>query len=114
MKAIIVDTPGDASHLRLGEAPHPLESLAPEQRKALEDGAKGPHLLVRIHATALNRADILQREGKYPPPPGDSHILGLEMVCACLFVCVDELHYGPAMHADEDRFCRFSFYNRLD
>lgn len=36
-------------------------------------------LLVRVHATALNRADTLQRQGKYPPPKGESPILGLEM-----------------------------------
>jgi hypothetical protein len=36
-------------------------------------------VLVQIKATALNRADILQRKGKYPPPPNESQILGLEM-----------------------------------
>lgn len=36
-------------------------------------------VLVDVHATALNRADILQRQGKYPPPPGASNILGLEI-----------------------------------
>lgn len=36
-------------------------------------------VLVDIHATALNRADLLQRAGGYPPPPGASEILGLEM-----------------------------------
>ncbi|MGB3400007.1 MAG: NAD(P)H-quinone oxidoreductase [Candidatus Deferrimicrobiaceae bacterium] len=40
---------------------------------------KNDELLVRVHATALNRADLLQRRGKYPPPPGASEILGLEM-----------------------------------
>ena len=40
----------------------------------------GPgELLVKVAATALNRADTLQRQGKYPPPPGASPILGLEM-----------------------------------
>lgn len=40
----------------------------------------GPgEVLVRVHATALNRADLLQRRGLYPPPPGASPILGLEM-----------------------------------
>ena len=33
---------------------------------------------VRVHATAVNRADLLQRRGLYPPPPGESAILGLE------------------------------------
>jgi len=36
-------------------------------------------ILVKIHATALNRADSLQRKGNYPPPIGASDILGLEM-----------------------------------
>ena len=36
-------------------------------------------LLVKVHATALNRADTLQREGKYPPPKGASPLLGLEI-----------------------------------
>jgi len=36
-------------------------------------------LLVRVHATALNRADTLQRQGKYPPPKGASPLLGLEI-----------------------------------
>lgn len=40
----------------------------------------GPgEVLVRVRATALNRADLLQRRGLYPPPPGASEILGLEM-----------------------------------
>lgn len=36
-------------------------------------------VLVDVHATALNRADLMQREGNYPPPPGASEILGLDM-----------------------------------
>lgn len=35
-------------------------------------------VLIRVVATAINRADILQRKGAYPPPPGASSILGLE------------------------------------
>lgn len=35
-------------------------------------------VLVRVHATAVNRADLMQREGHYPPPAGASEILGLE------------------------------------
>jgi putative PIG3 family NAD(P)H quinone oxidoreductase len=44
------------------------------------DPAVGPgDVLVRVRATALNRADLMQRAGKYPPPPGASEIIGLEM-----------------------------------
>lgn len=35
-------------------------------------------VLIEIHATAVNRADLLQRRGLYPPPPGESDIIGLE------------------------------------
>jgi len=40
----------------------------------LKDG----EVLVRVHATAINRADLSQRSGRYPPPPGASEIMGLE------------------------------------
>ncbi|HEY8393937.1 MAG TPA: NAD(P)H-quinone oxidoreductase [Thermaerobacter sp.] len=65
MRAVLVRQPGGPEQLYLGEYPTPE-----------------PHegeLLVRVRATALNRADILQRRGLYPPPPGASPILGLEM-----------------------------------
>lgn len=65
MKAITVATPGDANQLQITETSDPVP---------------GPgQVLVHVAATALNRADILQREGRYPPPPGTTDILGLEM-----------------------------------
>ena len=40
----------------------------------------GPgEVLIRVHAAGLNRPDILQRQGKYPPPPGITDIPGLEI-----------------------------------
>lgn len=46
----------------------------------LPDLVPGPHeVLVHVRATALNRADLLQRRGLYPPPPGASEILGMEV-----------------------------------
>lgn len=66
MKAILVRKPGPADVLEYGDAPDPVPG----------DG----ELLVRVHGTAVNRADILQRLGLYPPPPGASDILGLEIV----------------------------------
>ena len=65
MKAVLLSGFGGVDVLRIGEAPDP----AP----------KDEELLVRVRATALNRADLLQRRGKYPPPEGASGILGLEM-----------------------------------
>lgn len=65
MKAILFDQFGGPENLYIGETEAPVP---------------GPdEVLVAVAATALNRADILQREGKYPPPPGESTILGLEM-----------------------------------
>ena len=40
---------------------------------------KPDEVLVDVKATAVNRADLLQALGLYPPPPGESDILGLEM-----------------------------------
>ncbi|MGB9753420.1 MAG: NADPH:quinone oxidoreductase [Roseiflexus castenholzii] len=65
MKAILFDTPGAPDVLQYGDAPDPTP---------------GPdELLVRVRATAVNRADLLQRRGVYAPPPGASPILGLEL-----------------------------------
>jgi putative PIG3 family NAD(P)H quinone oxidoreductase len=64
MQAIVIREPGDENVLQMGEAPDPQPG--PED------------LLIRVHATAVNRADLLQRRGLYPPPPGASDILGLE------------------------------------
>ena len=64
MKAILIDAPGDETVLRLGDAPEP--ELVPGSVR------------VRIAATAVNRADLMQRQGLYPAPPGASDVLGLE------------------------------------
>ena len=37
------------------------------------------HVLIRVRAAGVNRPDILQRQGLYPPPPGASEVLGLEV-----------------------------------
>jgi len=72
MKAILFDEAGGADSLYLGEVNKPKP-------------AQG-EVLVKVSASALNRADLLQRQGKYPPPEGASPVLGLEMsgeVAAC-------------------------------
>lgn len=64
MKAILVPKPGGPEALVYGESPDPVPA----------DG----EVVVCVRATAVNRADLLQAAGKYPPPPGASEILGLE------------------------------------
>ena len=65
MRAVLITQPGAPDVLRLGDAVTP-------------DPGPG-HVRVRVHATAVNRADLLQRRGHYPPPPGwPADIPGLE------------------------------------
>jgi len=64
VKAVLLDGFGGADRLRPGEIEAPVP--APNQ------------ILIDVRAAAVNRPDIVQREGHYPPPPGESPILGLE------------------------------------
>ncbi len=65
MKAIVAREPGGPGVLQLTEI---------EQPEVAAD-----HLLVRVLAAGVNRPDVLQRKGLYPPPPGASPLLGLEV-----------------------------------
>ncbi|MDH3672018.1 MAG: NAD(P)H-quinone oxidoreductase [Gammaproteobacteria bacterium] len=65
MKAVLLDGFGGREVLKLGKIETP---------SAVEG-----QVLIRVMATSVNRADIVQREGNYPPPKGDSEILGLEV-----------------------------------
>lgn len=65
MKAILAREPGDESVLELREVTPPTITSPSELR-------------IEVEATAVNRADLLQRQGQYPPPAGASPILGLE------------------------------------
>lgn len=65
MKAIIYPHPGDEHVLQLADVPTPTP---------------GPgQVLIRVQAAGINRPDIFQREGSYPPPPDASPLLGLEV-----------------------------------
>lgn len=64
MRAVVASAAGGPEVLSVREVADPV--AGPEE------------VLVRVHATAVNRADLLQRAGNYPPPPGASQILGLE------------------------------------
>lgn len=72
MRAVKLKRFGGPEELYIGDSPEP------------EIGATD--VLIAVRATALNRADLLQRRGFYPPPPGASEVLGLEAsgeVIAC-------------------------------
>jgi len=64
MKAIVVERPGSPAELAWRDVPDPVVTA----------GA----VLVEVAAAAVNRADLLQAAGHYPPPPGASDILGME------------------------------------
>ena len=64
MYAVIVATPGDPDALELGDIPTPRPQPG--------------EVLVRTVASGVNRADILQRKGHYPPPRGVTDVIGLE------------------------------------
>ena len=64
MRAVVVPEPGDPEVMRVEDVP---------------DATPGPgEVLIKVAATAVNRADCMQRQGNYPPPPGASPYLGLE------------------------------------
>jgi NADPH:quinone reductase len=72
MRQIVVRAPGGPEQMVVEEAPTPSPGAG--------------EVLIKVAAAGVNRADLLQRQGKYPPPPGASPILGLEVagtVAAC-------------------------------
>jgi putative PIG3 family NAD(P)H quinone oxidoreductase len=64
MHAVTISEPGGPEVLTWGEVPDPVCGAG--------------EVVIDVAATAVNRADLLQRRGNYPPPKGASHILGLE------------------------------------
>ncbi len=80
MEAILIGQPGGIDQLHLGRYETPVP--------------KPNELLVRVVATAVNRADLLQRQSKYPPPPGASPILGLEMSGEVVEIGADVTRYA--------------------
>jgi putative PIG3 family NAD(P)H quinone oxidoreductase len=64
MKAIVIDSPGGPDQLVLREVPDPV--------------AEAGQVVLEVAASAVNRADLMQRMGHYPPPPGAPAWPGLE------------------------------------
>ena len=65
MHAVVVSEPGPPNVLRVEEVDTPQ--------------AGSGEVLIKVVAAGVNRADLLQRQGHYPPPPGASALLGLEV-----------------------------------
>jgi putative PIG3 family NAD(P)H quinone oxidoreductase len=65
MQAILLNEFGGPEVIGFGESAMPEESA--------------DQVLIKVHATSVNRPDIIQRQGNYAPPEGDSGILGLEI-----------------------------------
>ena len=84
MLAVVIPEFGEPDVLRLGTVPSPRP---------------GPRdLVVRVGASGVNRADLLQRRGLYPPPPGESEVPGLEFAGV-----VDEVGEGVTRWRPGDR-----------
>ena len=80
MKVIEIQAPGGPEVLQLAERPDPVPQAG--------------EVLIRVQAAGLNRADLLQRQGKYPPPPGAPEWPGME-VAGRVIAC------GPGVHEFE-------------
>ena len=86
MHAIVIDEPGGPGVLAWREVPDPVPG--PDQ------------VLVDVAASAVNRADVLQRQGLYHPPPGTSPYPGLECSGVVAAVGSDVEDFRP-----DDRVC---------
>lgn len=87
MKQIIYGTDGTPDSMRLADAPTPHPGAG--------------EILIEVHCAGVNRPDVLQRAGRYPPPPDASPILGLEVAgtVAALGAGVTEWKVGDRVTA---------------
>ncbi|HLS46482.1 MAG TPA: alcohol dehydrogenase catalytic domain-containing protein, partial [Ornithinicoccus sp.] len=65
MRAITIPEPGEAEALVLADVAAPTVGRG--------------EVLINVVAAGVNRADIMQRKGFYPPPEGETELLGLEV-----------------------------------
>ncbi|MGP9819368.1 NAD(P)H-quinone oxidoreductase [Salinarimonas sp. NSM] len=87
MRAVIAEGGGGPEVLTLVERPVP---------------APGPgEILVKVEAAGINRPDVIQREGNYPPPPGAPDVLGLEIAGTVVArgACAERWREGEAVMA---------------
>lgn len=82
MKAVVTSGAGGPDVLGVGEVPDPGPPGAGE-------------VLISVAAAGVNRADIAQRQGYYPPPPGASEVIGLECSGVVAEVGPDVTEFAP-------------------
>lgn len=90
--------PTEMTYIRI-ERPGPPEVLVPDR---MEVPAPGPgEVLIEVAAAGINRPDVLQREGGYPPPPGATNVPGLEVAgtIAAVGAGVDRWRVGDPVMA---------------
>ncbi len=87
MRVIEISTPGGPEVLRSTQRPRPLP--------------RADEILIEVHAAGVNRPDLAQRAGAYPPPPGASDLPGLEVAgrIAALGAAVQGWRVGDALCA---------------
>lgn len=92
------DLPADMAAVEIAEPGGP-EVLRPVRRPRPSPGAG--EVLIRVAAAGVNRPDVVQRQGRYPAPPGASDLPGLEVAgeVAALGVGVQGLQVGDAVCA---------------
>lgn len=86
MKVIEIEKFGGPEVLRVGERPRPVPGEG--------------EVLIEVYAAGVNRPDVYQRQGHYPPPPGASEILGLEVAGKVI-----ERGPGAVRWKEEDAVC---------
>ncbi len=84
MKAVLPADPGNAGHPSDTSGSRPV----PKVGELPDPVARAGEVVVEVHAAGLNRADLMQLAGHYPPPPGESDVPGLE--CAGQIAAVGE------------------------
>lgn len=86
MRAVVVEEPGAAEQLQIVDRPIPAPGA--------------DEVLIAVRATSVNRADVLQRQGRYPVPDGAGDILGLEVAGEVAETGADVTEWRPG-----DRVC---------
>jgi len=84
MRVVEISAPGGPEVLRLGERPRPQPGTG--------------EVLIEVAAAGVNRPDVMQRQGKYPPPPGASDIPGLEVAGKIVALGAGAQAFAPGDH----------------